>query len=206
MSKKIRLAVLVSGGGTTLRNFFDKITEGAMDAQIALVVSSRPGVYAIKRAEDAGVPVEVVSRSDYESSEAFSDALSDVLDRYGIELVALAGFLSLYKIPDRYLGRVLNIHPALLPKHGGKGWYGDRVHAAVLRDGDRESGCTVHFADNVYDNGPVVVQRRVSVLPGDTVEMLRERVFEQECSAYPEAINLFAAGGLDAVAAKMRRD
>jgi len=205
MAKKVRLGVLVSGGGTTLRNFIDKIAEGALDAEIVVVISSRPGVYALERAGNAGIPAEVVNRKEYDSVEAFSEAITAVLDKYGVELATLAGFLSLYRIPYSYLGRVLNIHPALLPGHGGKGYYGDRVHAVVLESGDRESGCTVHFADNVYDHGPIAVQKRVPVLPGDTVETLKKRVFEQECIAYPEAINLFASGKLDALAAKLRK-
>jgi formyltetrahydrofolate-dependent phosphoribosylglycinamide formyltransferase len=205
MAKKVRLGVLVSGGGTTLQNFIDKIAEGALNAEIVVVISSRPGVYALERAGNAGIPAEVVNRNDYDSVEAFSEAITAVLDKYGVELATLAGFLSLYRIPDFYLGHVLNIHPALLPGHGGKGYYGDRVHSVVLESGDRESGCTVHFADNVYDHGPIAVQKRVPVLPGDTVETLKKRVFEQECIAYPEAINLFALGKLDALAAKLRK-
>ncbi len=205
MAKKVRLGVLVSGGGTTLQNFIDKIAEGALNAEIVAVITSRPGVYALERAERAGIPAEVVNRKDYDSVEAFSEAITTILDKYGVELAAMAGFLSLYRIPDSYLGRVLNIHPALLPGHGGKGYYGDKVHAVVLESGDGESGCTVHFADNVYDHGPIAVQRRVPVLPGDTVKTLRKRVFEQECIAYPEAINLFASGKLAAAAAKLRK-
>ncbi len=205
MSGRIKLGVIVSGGGTTLQNFIDRIERGTLNAAVAVVISSNRNAYALKRAQKAGIPTEVVCRMEHESVESFSDAISAILDRYEVDLVTLAGFLVLYRIPARYLGRVLNIHPALLPAHGGKGFYGDRVHKAVLEAGDAESGCTVHFADNLYDNGPIVAQRRVPVLPGDTVEMLRARVAEQENIAYPEAINLFAAGALDDLAARMKK-
>ena len=205
MTRRIKLGVIVSGGGTTLQNFIDRIEQGTLDAGIAVVIGSNRNAYALKRAQKAGIPAEVVCRMEHESVESFSDAISAILDRFEVDLVTLAGFLMLYRIPARYLGRVLNIHPALLPAHGGKGFYGDRVHEAVLRAGDAESGCTVHFADNLYDNGPIVVQRRVPVLPGDTVETLRARVAEQENIAYPEAINLYAAGALDDLAATMKK-
>jgi len=205
MSGRVKLGVLVSGGGTTLQNFIDMIADGRLNAEIAVVISSNNDAYALKRAGSAGIPAEVVCRKEHDSAESFSEAISKILDRYEIELVTLAGFLMLYRIPDHYLGRVLNIHPALLPTHGGKGFYGDRVHESVLKAGDAESGCTVHFADNLYDNGPIVLQRHVPVLPGDTVESLRTRVAEQENIVYPEAINLFAAGELDALAKRMKK-
>jgi len=119
--------------------------------------------------------------------------VTQVLERYPIDLVLLAGFVHLYLFPPKWAGRVLNIHPALLPRFGGKGFYGRRVHEAVLRSGARESGCTVHFADERYDHGPIILQKKVPVLPGDTPESLAERVFQAECEAYPEAIRRVAA-------------
>ena len=205
MSRTLRLGVLISGSGTTLQNFIDRIADGKMNAEIAVVVGSVPGAFGLVRAEKAGIPTTTVSRTEFASVEEFSDAINAILDDYKVNLVALAGFLALYRIPDRYIGRVLNIHPALLPGYGGIGYDGDRVHSAVLESGEKESGCTVHFADNIYDHGPIVVQKRVPVLPDDTVETLRARVFEQECEAFPEAINLFAAGKLDETAARMRK-
>ena len=205
MSGRIRLGVLVSGGGTTLQNFIDRIADGTLNAEIAVVVSSNREAYALERAARAGIPAEVVCHAEHDSMESFSAAIDEILDRCEVDLVTLAGFLMLYRIPERYLGRVLNIHPALLPAHGGKGFYGDRVHRAVLEAGEKESGCTVHFADNLYDNGPIILQKRVPVLPGDTVETLRARVAEQENIAYPEAVNLFAAGALDDLAARMKK-
>lgn len=200
MHEKVRLGVLISGGGTTLQNFVDKIKAGTLNAEIAAVVSSRPNVKGLERARLAGIDRYVVSQKDHAEVDSFSQAITEILDRYKVDLVALAGFLSFYKIPQNYLGRVMNVHPALLPRHGGEGFYGVRVHKAVLESGVTESGCTVHFADNVYDHGPIIIQRRVPVFKDDTVQTLRKRVFEEECVAYPQAINMFAEGKLDDIA------
>lgn len=204
MPEKVRLGVLISGGGTTIQNFIDKIRGGTLNAEIAAVISSRPNVKGLERARLAGIDRYVVNRKDYAEDTSFSQAITEILDRYKVDLVALAGFLSFYEIPDKYLGRVMNIHPALLPKHGGKGFYGDKVHRTVLESGATESGCTVHFADNVYDHGPIITQRRVPVFKDDTIETLRRRVFEEECVAYPQAINMFAEGKLDDIARRIR--
>jgi formyltetrahydrofolate-dependent phosphoribosylglycinamide formyltransferase len=190
------MAVLLSGGGTTLENFFSKIEEGTLDAEVALVVSSRPDAYGLVRAENHGVPSAVVERKEFDTTESFSRAINAELDRCGPDLVCLAGFMVRWEMPDRYLGRVMNIHPALIPAFCGKGYYGHRVHEAVLEYGAKVSGCTVHFADRKYDNGPVIVQKTVPVLDDDTPETLAARVFEKECEAYPEAVQLFAEGRL----------
>jgi len=205
MQKKIRLGALISGGGTTLQNFVDKTKAGKLNADVVVVVSSRPNVKGLERGRLAGIDRYVVSRKEFPDVASFSRAITDVLDRYKVELVVMAGFLTLYHIPDHYLGRVMNIHPALLPHFGGKGFYGDRVHQSVLDAKCTESGCTVHFADNFYDHGPIITQRRVPVFKDDTVETLRKRVFEEECVAYPQAINLFAEGKLDEIANRLRR-
>ncbi len=200
MHEKVRLGVLISGGGTTLQNFVDKIKAGTLNAEIAAVISSRPNVKGLERARLAGIDRYVVSQKDHAEVDSFSQAITEILDRYKVDLVALAGFLSFYKIPQNYLGRVMNVHPALLPRHGGEGFYGARVHKAGMESGATESGCTVHFADNVYDHGPIIIQRRVPVFKDDTVQTLRKRVFEEECVAYPQAINMFAEGKLDGIA------
>lgn len=204
MLKNARLGVLISGGGTTLQNFLDKIRAGKLGAEIVVVISSRPNVKGLERARLAGIDRYVVNRKDHADVESFSEAITEILDRYNVELVTLAGFLSFYKVPPKYLGRVMNIHPALLPKFGGEGFYGDKVHKAVLESGAAESGCTVHFADNVYDHGPIIVQHRVPVFKDDTVDTLRKRIFEQECVAYPQAINMFAEGKLNEIAERIR--
>ena len=192
----VRLAVLISGGGTTLQNFIDRIADGRMKAKIALVISSNPTAGGIERARRAGLPVEVIPREDHPSVASFSDAIFGRCRAVSADLVTLAGFLKLLKIPPDFVGRVMNIHPALLPAFGGKGMYGHRVHEAVLQAGVQVSGCTVHWVDNQYDHGPIILQRTVPVLDGDTPKTLAARVFEQECEAYPEAIGLFATGQL----------
>lgn len=189
----VRLAVLVSGGGTTLQNFLDRIAAGRLDASIEVVVSSNSTAYALERARAAGIDTHVVQRRDFETQEAFSEAITAVLEPYDPDLVVGAGFLQRYLFPERFEGRMINVHPALLPKFGGQGMYGHHVHEAVLAAGETESGCTVHIADHEYDRGPVLVQKKVPVLPGDTPETLAARVFEAECEAYPEAIRIMAS-------------
>lgn len=192
----LQLGVLISGSGRTLQNFIDLIARGEMDAKVAVVVSSLSKVKGVDRARAAGLPVEIVRVKDHPDVAEFSRLIVDALDRHGVELACQAGWTAFWRIPDRWMGRVMNIHPALLPKYGGKGYYGHHVHEAVLAAGEKESGCTVHFANNEYDAGPIILQRKVPVLPGDTPDALADRVFEQELIAYPEAIRLFAMGKL----------
>jgi phosphoribosylglycinamide formyltransferase 1 len=192
----LRLAVLVSGGGTTLQNFLDRCADGRLPAQVVLVVASRADAFALERARSAGVNAVAVDRKGAGSLEEFSRRIFEQCRQERAELVCLAGFLQLVQIPDGFRGRVMNIHPALIPAFCGKGYYGHRVHEAVLASGARISGCTVHFADNEYDHGPIILQRPVAVLDDDTPDALARRVFEQECEAYPEAVRLFAEGRL----------
>jgi phosphoribosylglycinamide formyltransferase 1 len=196
MVNPVRLAVFLSGNGTTLQNLLDKIAAGRLQAQIVLVVSNHADVYGLVRAVNAGIPTAVVERKEYGSREEFSQKLFDLCRQAQVELVCLAGFLQLIHIPDDFQGRVMNIHPALIPAFCGKGYYGNHVHEAVLAYGAKVTGCTVHFCDNQYDHGPIILQRTVPVLDEDTPETLAARVFEQECEAYPEAIRLFAEGRL----------
>jgi folate-dependent phosphoribosylglycinamide formyltransferase PurN len=161
-------------------------------------------VKGLERAEAAGIPAFVVSRKRIRDPAQFSDAITEVLDRFRPDLVTMAGFLSLWRIPPHYEGRVLNIHPALIPLFCGKGFYGMRVHDAVVASGVKFSGCTVHFADNVYDHGPIVIQRVVPVRFEDTPEDVQKRVFAEECEAYPDAIRLFAEGRLTIVENRVR--
>jgi len=192
----IRLAILLSGGGTTLQNLIDRIADGRLQARIVLVISNHPDAYGLVRAEKAGIPTAVVDRRECNSREAFSRRIFDQVRQAKADLVCMAGFLQLLLIPKDFTGRVLNIHPALIPAFCGKGFYGHHVHEAALAYGVKVSGCTVHFADNVYDHGPIILQRTVPVLGTDTSETLAERVFKEECEAYPEAIALYAAGRL----------
>jgi formyltetrahydrofolate-dependent phosphoribosylglycinamide formyltransferase len=188
----IKLAVLLSGTGRTLQNFLDLIAAGKLDASVEVVISSNNTALGLQRARDAGIPTHVVRRRDFETVDAFSDAITKVLDGYDIDLVVGAGFTQLYKYPPKFEGRMLNVHPALLPEYGGRGMYGHHVHEAIIAAGERESGCTVHLATHEYDKGPVVVQKRVPVLPDDTPDTLADRVFEAELEAYPEAIRIMA--------------
>lgn len=188
----LRLAVLISAGGTTLQNLIDSIAAGELEARIVMVVSSNADAYGLVRAQEAGIPTAVVSRKEARSREEFSRRIFDHCRQAGAELVCMAGFLQLITIPDDFQQKVMNIHPALIPAFCGKGFYGHHVHEAVLKMGVKITGCTVHFADNEYDHGPIVVQRAVAVLDDDTPDTLAERVFEQEKIAYPEAIRLFA--------------
>src|SRR6516165_7440579 len=192
----IRLAVLVSGGGTTLQNLLDRCRDGRLAAQVVQVISSHAGVFALERARQAGIPSAVVNRKEAGSAAEFSRRIFDLCRQTRADLVCMAGFLQLLPIPDDFLGRVMNIHPALIPAFCGKGFYGNRVHEAVLAAGVKVTGCTVHLADNQYDHGPIILQRPVPVLDDDTPDTLAARVFEEECEAYPEAIRLFAAGRL----------
>jgi len=192
----LRLAVLLSGGGTTLQNLIDRIGDGRLRAEVVLVVSNRSDAFGLERAHRAGIPAAIVERSDCSSRDEFSQRIFDLCRKAKIDLVCLGGFLQLLPIPDDFAGRVMNIHPSLIPAFCGKGFYGHRVHEAALAMGVKVSGCTVHFADNVYDHGPIILQRVVPVLDDDTPDTLAARVFEQECQAYPEAIRLFAEGRL----------
>ncbi|MFO0908762.1 MAG: phosphoribosylglycinamide formyltransferase [Isosphaeraceae bacterium] len=191
----IRLAVCVSGGGTTLQNLIDRIRAKTLKAQIVRVVASRPRIGAIEKATAAGIPLALADRSA-KSLADFSRSIFVPIRQSQADLVILGGFLSLIEIPSDYAGRVMNIHPALIPAFAGKGFHGSAVHRAVIETGVKVTGCTVHFADAQYDNGPIIAQRTVPVLDDDTPETVAARVFQAECQALPEAINLYAAGRL----------
>ena len=189
-----RIAVLISGGGTTLLNLLQKIAAGQLPIEIAVVISSNPTAPGLRFATEAGIPNAVISLKSFPSQDDFSRAVFDECRRAGVDLVVMGGFLKRLNIPPDFCNRVVNIHPALVPAFCGNGFYGHRVHEAVLEYGAKLSGCTVHFADNQYDHGPVILQRAVPVLDDDTPQTLAARVFAAECEAYPEAIRLIAAG------------
>jgi phosphoribosylglycinamide formyltransferase-1 len=191
----IRLAVCVSGEGTTLQNLIQRIRSRRLKAEVVQVVASRPRIGAIARAEAAGIPLALANFHARSRAE-FSASVFDPIRHSNCDLVVLAGFLSLLVIPPQYRGRVINVHPSLIPLFCGKGFYGSAVHEAVLQSGVKVTGCTVHFVDEMYDNGPIILQRAVPVLEDDTVETLAERVFKEECKALPDAIALFADGQL----------
>ncbi|CAN5298612.1 phosphoribosylglycinamide formyltransferase [soil metagenome] len=179
----MRLVSLISGSGTTLQNLIDRQV-----ADIVGVIASKHGIAGIARAASADIPCRVIEKTKGVTLEAYSEAVFAMIREWQPDLVCLCGWLKLLTIPADFERRVLNIHPSLLPKFGGHGMYGHHVHEAVLAAGETESGCTVHYADNTYDTGPIMVQKKVPVLVGDTPETLARRVFEAECEAYPEAI------------------
>lgn len=192
----LRIAVLLSGSGTSLENLFLQIESGRLDARIEVVISSKEGVQGLERARRRGVPAFAVPRKSHRDVTAFNDALHAVLERHPVELVALLGFLSPFETRGRYDGRALNVHPALLPAFSGKGFYGHRVHEAVLASGVKITGATVHFVDPEYDSGPIVLQEAVPVFDDDTPDSLAARVQAAERRLVPEAIQLFAEGRL----------
>lgn len=200
----VRLAVLISGGGTTLQNLIDRISDRRLPAKIAVVISSRADAGGLERARHAGIPVAVVPRKEFSDLDRFNDALHAELERHAFDLIILSGFLSPFQLRGRYAGRVLNVHPALIPAFCGKGFYGDKVHRAVLEAGVKVSGCTIHFADDQYDNGPIILQRAVPVLDDDTPETLAARVHQLENELYPEAIRLWAEGRLEIIGRRVR--
>ena len=198
MAEKMKVVVLVSGGGTNLQAIIDRVSDGTLkNVEIAGVISNNPGVYALERAARAGIPACVISPKAYESRELFNLALKEKVDSLGAELVVLAGCL--VKIPeiliDAYPNRIINIHPALIPAFSGAGFYGLHVHEAALARGVKISGATVHFVSRDLDTGPILLQKAVAVLPGDTPKILQQRIMEEaEWQILPEAIRLIAEG------------
>jgi phosphoribosylglycinamide formyltransferase-1 len=190
----LRLAVLISGTGRTLKNLLARIQAGTLDAEIRLVVANVAGAGGLQYAKEAGVPQVVIPHKEFASTDDFSRAIFDACRVAEAELVVLAGFIRRLTIPEDFANRVINIHPALVPSFCGKGFYGHHVHEAVLNYGAKISGCTVHFVDNEYDHGPVILQKAVPVLDDDTPDTLAARVFEAETEVYPEAVQLIAQG------------
>ena len=195
----LSVAVLISGGGSTLKNLLNKVRQDRLHVDVRLVISSSPTAGGLQHARQAGIASQVIRRDDYASDEAFGQALFDACRAAGIELVVMGGFLRFVPIPPDFENRVMNIHPGLIPAFCGKGYYGLRVHRAVVEYGAKVSGCTVHFVDNQYDHGPIILQRVVPVNEDDTPEQLADRVFEQECEAYPAAVELYARRRLQVV-------
>ena len=200
----IKLAVLLTGSGTTLENLFQQRDAGLLNADVAVVVSSRAGAFGLERAKKRGVPAHLVERKKFVLPEEFSAAVFETIEPYKPDLVCLAGFMSLLRIPESYTHRVINIHPSLLPAFGGKGYYGQRVHESVLKTGCTVTGCTAHFVDNEYDQGPIIMQRAVDVLMDDTPESLGARVQAAEHEVFPKVIEHFAQGELKVEGRRVR--
>lgn len=204
MTHPLRIAVLLSGSGRTLQNLIDERAAGRLEINIALTVASRPGLAGTDRALHAGLRHAIVDRRACADVDDFSRQIFSLCDEVQPDLICMAGWLHLLSIPHHYIGKILNIHPSLLPSFGGKGMYGNRVHQAVIDYGCKVSGCTVHFVDATYDTGPIVLQRTCPVLDDDTADDLAHRVFEEEKIAFPQAIRLFQRGALKAEGRRVR--
>ena len=196
---KLAIGVLASHGGTNLQAVIDSCRSGTIDAEVRVVISNNSRSLALERARRADIPTAHLSGATHPDPDRLDGAITETLQRHGVQVVALAGYMKMLgpRTLDAYRNRILNVHPALLPKFGGRGMYGDRVHKAVLASGDSVSGVTVHLVDEEYDHGPVVAQTQVPVLPGDTPDTLAARVLEQEHTLYPETIQRIAAGEID---------
>ena len=193
-NEDFKIAVLISGGGTTLKNLLDLRTAGQLDCEIELVVSSSPTAGGLEFAQSHDIVSRVVVRKDFENTVSFSKAIFDQCRALEIDLVVMGGFLKRVQIPDDFVNRVINIHPSLIPAFCGKGNYGIKVHTNVIQYGAKITGCTVHFVDDQYDHGPIIAQVTVPVLETDEPKTLAARVFETECKIYPKIINAIANG------------
>jgi phosphoribosylglycinamide formyltransferase 1 len=193
MKPSVVLGCLMSGGGRTVINLADEIDAGRLPARIGAVISSNPTAPGVERCRARGLSTHVVSRFEHPDDTARDDAIDRLLIDADVGIVCLCGYLRRFRVGERWAGRVVNIHPALLPKFGGIGMYGDRVHEAVLTAKESMSGCTVHLVDEQYDHGPTILQRTCAVLPTDTPHTLAARVFEEERIAYPEALRRLIA-------------
>ena len=188
----LRVAVLLSGEGTSLENLCEQIDKGRVPARVVAVLSSKVEVGGLRRAENRGIPARAVPRREHPDVNEFNDRLHEALLPHDVELVALLGFLSPFQLRGRYEGRVINVHPALIPAFSGKGFYGRRVYDAVLAKGVKVTGATVHFVDEEYDHGPIILQEAVPVNEDDDVASLQERVTAAERRLVPEAVRLIA--------------
>ena len=197
---QLKLAVLISGRGRTLLNLIQKKEEGDLDIDVKVVVANVETAPGLQYAEKHNIPIEIVKRSEYakEDVEAFSKDIFRHCRVYGVDYVVMAGFLCKLKIPEDFQNRVLNIHPSLIPAFCGDGYYGRQVHEAALKRGVKVSGCTVHFVDDAYDHGPIILQKTVPVLEDDTTDTLSDRVlYDAEFIAYPEALRLLSEGRVE---------
>lgn len=199
----MKIAVLVSGGGTNLQAIIDSLSAGKItNTTLELVVSNKPGAYALERAAKNSIPSECVIPKDYSTREEYGEAMISLLEKHGIDLVVLAGFLVILpeNLVAHYAGRMINIHPSLIPAHCGPGYYGLKVHESVLARGNKVTGATVHFVNEIADGGPIIIQKAVEVQDDDTPEILQKRVMEQaEWHILPQAIDDIANGRIEIV-------
>lgn len=195
--RPLRLAVLISGSGRTLKNLIDLAADGKLPIDIRLVVSSSAEAGGLQHAADADIPTAIAERCNHADDIAYGEAVFSACREAEVDYVVMAGFLKLAPVPEDFMGRVLNIHPSLIPSFCGKGMYGNHVHQAVLDYGAKVTGCTVHFVDNQYDSGPIIWQQPVPVFDDDTADTLADRVFETEKEAYPHVLKLLASGKIE---------
>jgi formyltetrahydrofolate-dependent phosphoribosylglycinamide formyltransferase len=198
--RPIRIGILLSGKGrgSNMQALIDATRDGRIPGEVALVVSTSPGAPALERAGAAGVPTQLIPAPEFATAEALDAALAAAFEAAQVDLICLAGYMRLLTpgFVRRFAGRMMNVHPGLLPAFGGKGFYGKHVHEAVLEVGAKFTGVTVHFVDDEYDHGPIILQRVVAVEEDDTAARLAQRVLAEEHRAYPEAVRLFAEGRL----------
>jgi formyltetrahydrofolate-dependent phosphoribosylglycinamide formyltransferase len=200
----MKAAVLLSGSGTTLENFLQLIEKGELDLEIACVISSRKDAYGLVRAQKRGVPTFVFPRKKYSDIPSYTEAVFGPVREHGAELVLLAGFMVQINVPEDFRNRIMNVHPALIPAFCGPGLYGHFVHEAVIESGVRVTGCTVHFVDDEYDHGPIIMQVPVRVEFDDTPDTLAERVQAAERRIYPEAVRAFIEDRLEVVGSRVK--
>lgn len=201
---KLRLAVLLSGSGTTLQNIIDHCEAETLDATVSCVIASRASAYGLVRAENYGIPSRAITGKDYPSPDERNEALWDEVRSHGAELVVLAGYMSLLKVPEDFTNRIINVHPALIPAFSGQGMFGHHVHEAVIEYGAKVTGATVHFVDDSYDHGPIIMQQAIPVNDQDTAETLADRVQALERKLYPKAIQMIAEGRVSVEGRKVR--
>jgi phosphoribosylglycinamide formyltransferase-1 len=190
-----RIAVLISGGGTTLKNLIQQRAAGKLRAEIATVISSSPDAKGLEYAAAAHIPASIVDHKKFDA-QTFSARIFEAVAGSGASWIAMGGFLRKLHVPQAWANRVVNIHPSLIPAFSGRGFYGRKVHQAVLEYGCKITGCTVHFVDNDYDHGPIIAQLAVDVLRNDNAESLAARVFAAECRLYPAVVNALASGAI----------
>lgn len=200
----MKAAVLLSGSGTTLENFLQLIEKGELDLEIACVVSSRKDAFGLVRAQKRSIPTYVFPRKKYPDVPSYTEAVFEPVRKHGAELVLLAGFMVQISVPEGFKNRIMNVHPALIPMFCGKGLYGHFVHEAAVRSGVKVTGCTVHFVDDEYDHGPIIMQEPVRVEFDDTPDTLAERVQAAERRIYPEAVRALVEGRLEVVGNRVR--
>ncbi len=194
MEKKLKLAVFASHGGTDLQSIIDATGQPDYPAEIAVMISNNKKAFAVERAQKAGIPTIIWQQKNFDDDDSYADFMLAILRKYGVELICLAGYMKLLPVKIVRAFKIINVHPALLPKYGGRGMYGLHVHEAVIAAGDSMTGVTVHQANEIYDNGKILAQTEVEVLPSDTPEILQKRVLEVEHKIYPQTIAKIARG------------